>query len=138
MCFSPFRQQYAQALAQQKAAVLSSAPLQQQQQHQQQINLLLQQYQALKIRFTTLVSLENTLPVLIPGPPNALLLLTWGLHVFTERLRASYLPLPGPYLYQTPVLCGKCRTHHLRLPAPPTFNKLLQVVSSYLWCLVYL
>ncbi|XP_041848117.1 GRB10-interacting GYF protein 2 isoform X1 [Melanotaenia boesemani] len=44
------RQQYAQALAQQKAAVLSSAPLQQQQQHQQQINLLLQQYQALKIR----------------------------------------------------------------------------------------
>uniref|UniRef100_A0A7N8X6L4 GRB10 interacting GYF protein 2 n=1 Tax=Mastacembelus armatus TaxID=205130 RepID=A0A7N8X6L4_9TELE len=47
---SPFRQQYAQALAQQKAAALSSAPLQQQQQHQQQINLLLQQYQALKIR----------------------------------------------------------------------------------------
>ncbi|XP_026230016.1 GRB10-interacting GYF protein 2 isoform X3 [Anabas testudineus] len=44
------RQQYAQALAQQKAAVLSSAPLQQQQQHQQQINLLQQQYQALKIR----------------------------------------------------------------------------------------
>ncbi|XP_061588295.1 GRB10-interacting GYF protein 2 isoform X3 [Cololabis saira] len=44
------RQQYAQALAQQKAAVLSSAPLQQQQQHQQQINMLLQQYQALKIR----------------------------------------------------------------------------------------
>ncbi|XP_076601121.1 GRB10-interacting GYF protein 2 isoform X1 [Chaetodon auriga] len=44
------RQQYAQALAQQKAAALSSAPLQQQQQHQQQINLLLQQYQALKIR----------------------------------------------------------------------------------------
>uniref|UniRef100_A0A7N8Y731 GRB10 interacting GYF protein 2 n=1 Tax=Mastacembelus armatus TaxID=205130 RepID=A0A7N8Y731_9TELE len=43
---SPFRQQYAQALAQQKAAALSSAPLQQQQQHQQQINLLLQQYQA--------------------------------------------------------------------------------------------
>ncbi|KAM9322578.1 GRB10-interacting GYF protein 2 isoform 1-T1 [Pholidichthys leucotaenia] len=44
------RQQYAQALAQQKAAALSSAPLQQQQQHQQQINLILQQYQALKIR----------------------------------------------------------------------------------------
>uniref|UniRef100_A0A665TRN8 GYF domain-containing protein n=1 Tax=Echeneis naucrates TaxID=173247 RepID=A0A665TRN8_ECHNA len=44
------KQQYAQALAQQKAAALSSAPLQQQQQHQQQINLLLQQYQALKIR----------------------------------------------------------------------------------------
>ncbi|XP_019959307.2 GRB10-interacting GYF protein 2 isoform X2 [Paralichthys olivaceus] len=44
------RQQYAQALAQQKAAALSSAPVQQQQQHQQQINLLLQQYQALKIR----------------------------------------------------------------------------------------
>ncbi|XP_023149330.1 GRB10-interacting GYF protein 2 isoform X3 [Amphiprion ocellaris] len=44
------RQQYAQALAQQKAAALSSAPLHQQQQHQQQINLLLQQYQALKIR----------------------------------------------------------------------------------------
>ncbi|KAM3865857.1 GRB10-interacting GYF protein 2 [Diretmus argenteus] len=43
------RQQYAQALAQQKAAALSSAPLQQQQQ-QQQINLLLQQYQALKMR----------------------------------------------------------------------------------------
>ncbi|XP_071390084.1 GRB10-interacting GYF protein 2 isoform X4 [Centroberyx affinis] len=42
------RQQY--ALAQQKAAALSSAPLQQQQQQQQQINLLLQQYQALKIR----------------------------------------------------------------------------------------
>ncbi len=48
-----FRQQYAQALAQQKAAVLSSAPLQQQQQHQQQINLLLQQYQALKLRLKT-------------------------------------------------------------------------------------
>ncbi|XP_076000686.1 GRB10-interacting GYF protein 2 isoform X3 [Genypterus blacodes] len=44
------RQQYAQALAQQKAAALSSAPLQQQQQQQQQINLLLQQYQALKMR----------------------------------------------------------------------------------------
>ncbi|XP_047188022.1 GRB10-interacting GYF protein 2 isoform X3 [Scophthalmus maximus] len=44
------RQQYAQALAQQKAATLNSAPLQQQQQHQQQINLLLQQYQALKTR----------------------------------------------------------------------------------------
>uniref|UniRef100_G3PJK6 GYF domain-containing protein n=1 Tax=Gasterosteus aculeatus aculeatus TaxID=481459 RepID=G3PJK6_GASAC len=44
------KQQYAQALAQQKAAALSSAPLQQQQQHQQQINLLLQQYQALKLR----------------------------------------------------------------------------------------
>lgn len=49
-CFLLFRQQYAQALAQQKAAALNSAPLQQQQQHQQQINLLLQQYQALKIR----------------------------------------------------------------------------------------
>lgn len=47
---SPFRQQYAQALAQQKAAALSSAPLQQQQQHQQQISLILQQYQALKLR----------------------------------------------------------------------------------------
>ncbi|XP_037131060.1 GRB10-interacting GYF protein 2 isoform X2 [Syngnathus acus] len=44
------RQQYAQALAQQKAAVLSSAPLQQQQQHQQQLNTLQQQYQALKTR----------------------------------------------------------------------------------------
>uniref|UniRef100_A0A1A7YRC0 GRB10 interacting GYF protein 2 n=1 Tax=Iconisemion striatum TaxID=60296 RepID=A0A1A7YRC0_9TELE len=43
------RQQYAQAMAQQKALVLNSAPLQQQQQHQQQINMLLQQYQALKI-----------------------------------------------------------------------------------------
>ncbi|XP_070412201.1 GRB10-interacting GYF protein 2 isoform X6 [Nothobranchius furzeri] len=43
------RQQYAQAMAQQKALVLNSAPLQQQQQHQQQINGLLQQYQALKI-----------------------------------------------------------------------------------------
>ncbi|XP_023191377.1 GRB10-interacting GYF protein 2 isoform X3 [Xiphophorus maculatus] len=43
------RQQYAQALAQQKTLVLNSAPLQQQQQHQQQINMLLQQYQALKI-----------------------------------------------------------------------------------------
>lgn len=47
---SLFRQQYAQALAQQKAAALSSAPLQQQQQHQQQISLILQQYQALKLR----------------------------------------------------------------------------------------
>ncbi|XP_037538150.1 GRB10-interacting GYF protein 2 isoform X2 [Nematolebias whitei] len=43
------RQQYAQAMAQQKALVLNAAPLQQQQQHQQQINHLLQQYQALKI-----------------------------------------------------------------------------------------
>ncbi|XP_047224490.1 GRB10-interacting GYF protein 2 isoform X2 [Girardinichthys multiradiatus] len=43
------RQQYAQALAQQKTLVLNSAPVQQQQQHQQQINMLLQQYQALKI-----------------------------------------------------------------------------------------
>lgn len=51
---SLIRQQYAQALAQQKAAALSSAPLQQQQQHQQQINLLLQQYQALKMRLVTL------------------------------------------------------------------------------------
>ncbi|XP_056148680.1 GRB10-interacting GYF protein 2 isoform X2 [Lampris incognitus] len=42
------RQQY--ALAQQKAAALSSAPLQQQQQQQQQINLLIQQYQVLKMR----------------------------------------------------------------------------------------
>uniref|UniRef100_A0AAX7SFT2 GYF domain-containing protein n=1 Tax=Astatotilapia calliptera TaxID=8154 RepID=A0AAX7SFT2_ASTCA len=47
--------QYAQALAQQKAAALSSAPLQQQQQHQQQINLLQQQYQALKIRLISLL-----------------------------------------------------------------------------------
>ncbi|XP_028328195.1 LOW QUALITY PROTEIN: GRB10-interacting GYF protein 2 [Gouania willdenowi] len=51
------RQQYAQVLAQQKAAALSSAPLQQQQQHEQQINLLLQQYQTLKIRAS-----ENPLP----------------------------------------------------------------------------
>uniref|UniRef100_A0A146P5F4 GRB10 interacting GYF protein 2 n=1 Tax=Fundulus heteroclitus TaxID=8078 RepID=A0A146P5F4_FUNHE len=43
------RQQYAQALAQQKTLVLNSAPVQQQQQHQQQINMLLQQYQALKL-----------------------------------------------------------------------------------------
>ncbi|XP_054889183.1 GRB10-interacting GYF protein 2 isoform X2 [Poeciliopsis prolifica] len=43
------RQQYAQALAQQKTLALNSAPVQQQQQHQQQINMLLQQYQALKI-----------------------------------------------------------------------------------------
>ncbi|XP_024129558.1 GRB10-interacting GYF protein 2 isoform X2 [Oryzias melastigma] len=57
------RQQYAQALAQQKAAVLSSAPLQQQQQHQQQINLLLQQYQALKIRAS-----ENFLPPVTRSP----------------------------------------------------------------------
>uniref|UniRef100_A0A6Q2X073 GYF domain-containing protein n=1 Tax=Esox lucius TaxID=8010 RepID=A0A6Q2X073_ESOLU len=49
------RQQYAQALAQQKAQALSSAPHQQQQQQQQQINLLLQQYQALKMR-----SVEHT------------------------------------------------------------------------------
>lgn len=49
----PRRQQYAQALAQQKAAALSSAPLQQQQQHQQQISLILQQYQALKLRSAT-------------------------------------------------------------------------------------
>lgn len=49
-----FRQQYAQALAQQKAAALSSAPLQQQQQHQQQISLILQQYQALKLRLVVL------------------------------------------------------------------------------------
>ncbi|XP_075877522.1 GRB10-interacting GYF protein 2 isoform X4 [Nelusetta ayraudi] len=51
------RQQYAQALAQQKAAALNSAPVQQQQQHQQQINVLLQQYQALKMRAS-----ENLLP----------------------------------------------------------------------------
>ena len=48
------RQQYAQALAQQKAAALSSAPIQQQQQQQQQINVLLQQYQALKLRYANL------------------------------------------------------------------------------------
>ena len=48
---SSLRQQY--ALAQQKAAALSSAPLQQQQQQQQQINLLLQQYQALKMRLVS-------------------------------------------------------------------------------------
>uniref|UniRef100_A0A4W5QSD6 GRB10 interacting GYF protein 2 n=1 Tax=Hucho hucho TaxID=62062 RepID=A0A4W5QSD6_9TELE len=51
------RQQYAQALAQQKAQALSSAPQQQQQHQQQQINLLLQQYQALKMR-----SAEHTWP----------------------------------------------------------------------------
>ncbi|XP_068604992.1 GRB10-interacting GYF protein 2 [Brachionichthys hirsutus] len=62
------RQQYAQALAQQKAAALSSAPLQQQQQHQQQINLLLQQYQALKMRAS-----ESLLPPVtrsLPGPDS--------------------------------------------------------------------
>lgn len=48
ICPPMSRQQYAQALAQQKT--LNSAPLQQQQQHQQQINLLLQQYQTLKLR----------------------------------------------------------------------------------------
>ncbi|XP_036410388.1 GRB10-interacting GYF protein 2 isoform X2 [Megalops cyprinoides] len=41
------RQQYAQALAQQQKAAALGAP---QQQHQQQISLLLQQYQALKMR----------------------------------------------------------------------------------------
>ncbi|KAK5859988.1 hypothetical protein PBY51_021499 [Eleginops maclovinus] len=57
------RQQYAQALAQQKT--LNSAPLQQQQQHQQQINLLLQQYQALKLRASEslLPPVTRSLPV---------------------------------------------------------------------------
>lgn len=58
-CVPLFRQQYAQALAQQKAAALSSAPVQQQQQHQQQINLLLQQYQALKIRLIIYIILHH-------------------------------------------------------------------------------
>ncbi|XP_071218277.1 GRB10-interacting GYF protein 2-like isoform X7 [Salvelinus alpinus] len=56
------RQQYAQALAQQKAQALSSAPHQQQQQQQQQINLLLQQYQALKMRSAEHTTSENLLP----------------------------------------------------------------------------
>ncbi|XP_034090456.1 GRB10-interacting GYF protein 2 isoform X7 [Gymnodraco acuticeps] len=55
------RQQYAQALAQQKT--LNSAPLQQQQQHQQQINLLLQQYQTLKLRAS-----ESPLPPVTRSP----------------------------------------------------------------------
>uniref|UniRef100_A0A8C9ZXX4 GRB10 interacting GYF protein 2 n=1 Tax=Sander lucioperca TaxID=283035 RepID=A0A8C9ZXX4_SANLU len=63
------QQQYAQALAQQKAAALSSAPLQQQQQHQQQINLLLQQYQALKLRLINkhclTLPLNTSVPVLL-------------------------------------------------------------------------
>ena len=54
------RQQYAQALAQQKAAALSSAPIQQQQQQQQQINVLLQQYQALKLRWANPEKLHCT------------------------------------------------------------------------------
>uniref|UniRef100_A0A3Q2U3R1 GRB10 interacting GYF protein 2 n=1 Tax=Fundulus heteroclitus TaxID=8078 RepID=A0A3Q2U3R1_FUNHE len=59
-------QQYAQALAQQKTLVLNSAPVQQQQQHQQQINMLLQQYQALKLRlglFTLLPPVTRSLSV---------------------------------------------------------------------------
>ncbi|KAM9428652.1 GRB10-interacting GYF protein 2-like isoform 24-T24 [Salvelinus alpinus] len=56
------RQQYAQALAQQKAQALSSAPHQQQQQQQQQINLLLQQYQALKMRSAENTTSESLLP----------------------------------------------------------------------------
>ncbi|XP_020321960.1 GRB10-interacting GYF protein 2 isoform X4 [Oncorhynchus kisutch] len=55
------RQQYAQALAQQKAQALSSAPHQQQQQQQQQINLLLQQYQALKMRSAEHTTSESLL-----------------------------------------------------------------------------
>lgn len=61
VCLAVFRQQYAQALAQQKAAALSSAPVQQQQQHQQQINLLLQQYQALKLRLLSPLSMASAL-----------------------------------------------------------------------------
>lgn len=61
ICLAVFRQQYAQALAQQKAAALSSAPVQQQQQHQQQINLLLQQYQALKLRLISPLSIASSL-----------------------------------------------------------------------------
>lgn len=53
-------------------------------------------------------------------------------YVFQERLRASYLLLPGPCLYQILVLCGKCRTHPLRLPVHQTSQKLSQVVSFYL------
>ncbi|XP_041697844.2 GRB10-interacting GYF protein 2 isoform X3 [Coregonus clupeaformis] len=56
------RQQYAQALAQQKAQALNSAPHQQQQQQQQQINLLLQQYQALKMRSAEHTTSESLLP----------------------------------------------------------------------------
>ncbi|XP_062336777.1 GRB10-interacting GYF protein 2 isoform X1 [Osmerus eperlanus] len=63
------RQQYAQALAQQKAAALSSAPLQQQQQQQQQINLLLQQYQALKMR--TSESLQPTVTRSVSVPDSS-------------------------------------------------------------------
>lgn len=49
--------------------------------------------------------------------------------VCTEPPRASYLLLPALCLYQTLVLCGKCRTHPLRLPAHQTSSKLLQTVS---------
>lgn len=56
------------------------------------------------------------------------------LDVFVERLRASYLLLLGPCLYQILVLCGKCRTRPLRLPAHQTSNKLLKAVS---FCLYY-
>lgn len=52
-------------------------------------------------------------------------------YVFLEHLRASYLLLPGPCLYQILVLCGKCRTHPLRLPVQQTSHKLLQVVSFH-------
>lgn len=54
-------------------------------------------------------------------------------HLAEERLRASYLLLPDPCLYQTLVLYGRCRTHPLRPPAHQTSNKLLQAVSLSLF-----
>lgn len=53
--------------------------------------------------------------------------------VFVERLRACYLLLPGLCLYRILVLCGKCRTRPLRLPAHQTSNQLFRAVSFYLY-----
>lgn len=54
------------------------------------------------------------------------------LYITVEHLRASYLLLPDLCLYKTLVLCGKCRTRLLRLPAQLTSNKLLRAVSFLL------
>uniref|UniRef100_A0A4W5RHJ1 GRB10 interacting GYF protein 2 n=1 Tax=Hucho hucho TaxID=62062 RepID=A0A4W5RHJ1_9TELE len=90
------RQQYAQALAQQKAQALSSAPHQQQQQQQQQINLLLQQYQALKMRTSESLLPPVTRSMSVPDSQGSV----WEMQNTSQASCTSNIQQPTPSAWE--------------------------------------
>nr|XP_029479736.1 GRB10-interacting GYF protein 2-like isoform X8 [Oncorhynchus nerka] len=90
------RQQYAQALAQQKAQALSSAPHQQQQQQQQQINLLLQQYQALKMRTSESLLPPVTRSMSVPESQGSV----WEMQNTSQASCTSNIQQPTPSAWE--------------------------------------